>query len=81
MKHFLQQNWLVIFSATCFFLGLFLEIQSGKIDGAVLVPIPIFILALMLREPKQSTRARRETGERRFEGNNNVYARGNRRNA
>lgn len=71
MKHFLQQNWLVIFSATCFFLGLFLEIQSGKIDGAVLVPIPIFILALMLRE----------TGERRFEGNNNVYARGNRRNA
>lgn len=52
MKHLLERNWLVILCIVAFFVGLALEVQSGIVDGAVLIPVPFLVLALMFREPK-----------------------------
>jgi len=52
MKHFLERDWLVILCIAAFFVGLALEVQSGIVDGAVLIPVPLLVLTLMFREPK-----------------------------
>lgn len=49
MKKCIRRNALVICAYIAFSLGIILQARTGKIDGSVLIPIPLIYAAMLLR--------------------------------
>lgn len=54
MKQYIKQNWLVILGVLAFAIGVALQVGTGKVDGSVLIPLPLIYVALLLRKPVNS---------------------------
>ena len=50
MKRYIKRNWIVILGFLAFLFGIILQAGTGKIDGSVLIPLPLIYAALVLRE-------------------------------
>ena len=54
MKRYIKRNWIVILGFLAFFFGIILQAGTGKIDGSVLIPLPLIYAALRLRSTKKT---------------------------
>ena len=53
MRH-IKRNWLVALGLFAFIAGIVLQASTGKIDGSVLIPLPLIYAALRLRGTKKT---------------------------
>ena len=56
MKRYIKRNWLVILGWFAFVIGLALQAGNGKVDGSVLIPLPLIYAAMLLRNSKEEGR-------------------------
>lgn len=54
MRCYIKRNWLVIFGFVAFLIGIALQTSTGKIDGSVLIPLPLIFVALCEREQESN---------------------------
>lgn len=51
---YIKRNWLVALGLFALITGIVLQASTGKIDGSVLIPLPLIYAALRLRGTKKT---------------------------